>query len=108
MILTHSPTEAWWARLIATAPGLSFPLAPGRGRRCWHSAGVPPEDTDPADTRSPGNLPITSVRTGVRASRLPAFPLAWRLDVAGTVGAVIGRVTAGACGVRLTLSAYQQ
>jgi uncharacterized protein DUF6431 len=31
---------------------------------------------------------------------LPAFVLAWRLDVAGTVGAVIGQVASGACGVR--------
>jgi hypothetical protein len=31
---------------------------------------------------------------------LPAFVLAWRLDVAETVGAVIGRVAGGACGVR--------
>jgi hypothetical protein len=31
---------------------------------------------------------------------LPAFVLAWRLDVAGTVGAVIGQVAAGVCGVR--------
>jgi hypothetical protein len=33
---------------------------------------------------------------------LPAFTLAWRLDVAETVGAVIGQVTGGAC---LTLRA---
>jgi hypothetical protein len=31
---------------------------------------------------------------------LPAFTLAWRLDVAETVGAVIGQVTGGVCGVR--------
>jgi len=31
---------------------------------------------------------------------LPAFVLAWRLDVAETVGAVIGQVGSGACGVR--------
>ena len=31
---------------------------------------------------------------------LPAFVLAWRLDVAETVGAVIGQVAGGACGVR--------
>jgi Domain of unknown function (DUF6431) len=31
---------------------------------------------------------------------LPAFVLAWRLDVAETVGAVIGRVAGGVCGVR--------
>ena len=31
---------------------------------------------------------------------LPAFALAWRLDVAETVGAVIGQVAGGACGVR--------
>ena len=37
-----------------------------------------------------------------RASRalLPAFVLAWRLDVAETVGAVIAGVTGGGCGVR--------
>jgi hypothetical protein len=31
---------------------------------------------------------------------LPAFTLAWRLDVAETVGAVIARVAGGGCGVR--------
>ena len=31
---------------------------------------------------------------------LPAFVLAWRLDVAETVGAVIGGVAGGGCGVR--------
>jgi transposase-like protein len=31
---------------------------------------------------------------------LPAFALAWRLDVAETVGAVIGQVAGGTCGVR--------
>jgi hypothetical protein len=31
---------------------------------------------------------------------LPAFTLAWRLDVAETVGAVIGQVAGGGCGVR--------
>src|ERR1022692_1967105 len=31
---------------------------------------------------------------------LPAFVLAWRLDVADVVGAVIGQVAGGACGVR--------
>jgi transposase-like protein len=31
---------------------------------------------------------------------LPAFALAWRLDVAETVGAVIGQVAGGGCGVR--------
>ncbi|MGE5289748.1 MAG: DUF6431 domain-containing protein [Micromonosporaceae bacterium] len=31
---------------------------------------------------------------------LPAFVLAWRLDVAETVGAVITEVTGGVCGVR--------
>ena len=31
---------------------------------------------------------------------LPAFVLAWRLDVAETVGAVIGQVAGGGCGVR--------
>ena len=31
---------------------------------------------------------------------LPAFVLAWRLDVAESVGAVIGQVAGGACGVR--------
>jgi hypothetical protein len=31
---------------------------------------------------------------------LPAFVLAWRLDVAETVGAVIGQVADGVCGVR--------
>ena len=31
---------------------------------------------------------------------LPAFTLAWRLDVAETAGAVIGQVAGGVCGVR--------
>jgi hypothetical protein len=31
---------------------------------------------------------------------LPAFVLAWRLDTAETVGAVIGEVAGGACGIR--------
>ncbi len=31
---------------------------------------------------------------------LPAFVLAWRLDTAETIGAVIGQVAGGACGVR--------
>jgi hypothetical protein len=31
---------------------------------------------------------------------LPAFTLAWRLDVTETVGAVIGQVAGGGCGVR--------
>ena len=31
---------------------------------------------------------------------LPAFVLAWRLDVAETVGAVIAEVASGVCGVR--------
>jgi hypothetical protein len=31
---------------------------------------------------------------------LPAFVLAWRLDVAETVGAVLGQVAGGGCGVR--------
>jgi transposase-like protein len=37
---------------------------------------------------------------GVSHALLPAFVLAWRLDVAETVGAVIGQVAAGVCGVR--------
>jgi hypothetical protein len=37
---------------------------------------------------------------GVTHALLPAFVLAWRLDVAGTVGAVIGQVAGGGCGVR--------
>jgi Domain of unknown function (DUF6431) len=37
---------------------------------------------------------------GVTHALLPAFVLAWRLDVAETVGAVIGQVAGGACGVR--------
>ena len=37
---------------------------------------------------------------GVTHALLPAFTLAWRLDVAETVGAVIGQVAAGVCGVR--------
>jgi Domain of unknown function (DUF6431) len=37
---------------------------------------------------------------GVSHALLPAFVLAWRLDVAETVGAVIAEVTGGGCGVR--------
>ena len=46
---------------------------------------------------------VPRVRCGLcRASHalLPAFVLAWRLDVAEAVGAVIGQVAGGACGVR--------
>ena len=37
---------------------------------------------------------------GVTHALLPAFVLAWRLDAAESVGAVIGQVAGGACGVR--------
>jgi transposase-like protein len=37
---------------------------------------------------------------GVSHALLPAFALAWRLDAAETVGAVITQVAGGACGVR--------
>ncbi len=37
---------------------------------------------------------------GVSHALLPAFVLAWRLDTAETVGAVIAEVAGGACGVR--------
>ena len=39
-------------------------------------------------------------RCRVSHALLPAFVLAWRLDVAETVGSVIGQVAAGVCGVR--------
>ena len=39
-------------------------------------------------------------RCEVSHALLPAFVLAWRLDVAEAVGAVIGQVADGACGVR--------
>ena len=39
-------------------------------------------------------------RCGVSHALLPAFVLAWRLDVAETVGMVIGQVAGGVCGVR--------
>ena len=39
-------------------------------------------------------------RCRVTHALLPAFVLAWRLDVAEAVGAVIGQVVWGACGVR--------
>jgi Domain of unknown function (DUF6431) len=39
-------------------------------------------------------------RCGVSHALLPAFVLAWRLDVAETVGMVIAEVAGGACGVR--------
>jgi transposase-like protein len=37
---------------------------------------------------------------GVSHALLPAFVLAWRLDTAETVGAVLAEVAGGACGVR--------
>lgn len=37
---------------------------------------------------------------GVSHALLPAFVLAWRLDVAETVGAVLTEVAGGTCGVR--------
>ena len=39
-------------------------------------------------------------RCGVSHALLPAFVLAWRLDAAEAVGAVIGQVAGGGCGVR--------
>src|SRR5215470_5443099 len=39
-------------------------------------------------------------RCGVSHALLPAFVLAWRLDVAETVGAVLAEVAGGGCGVR--------
>jgi transposase-like protein len=39
-------------------------------------------------------------RCRVTHALLPAFVLAWRLDAAGTVGAVISQVAGGGCGVR--------
>ncbi len=39
-------------------------------------------------------------RCGVSHALLPAFVLAWRLDVVETVGAVIAEVAGGGCGVR--------
>src|SRR2546429_160313 len=46
---------------------------------------------------------VPRVRCGpcrVSHALLPAFVLAWRLDVAEAVGVVIGQVAGGACGVR--------
>lgn len=43
---------------------------------------------------------LLCVRCGVSHALLPAFVLAWRLDVVETVGAVIAEVAGGACGVR--------
>jgi transposase-like protein len=46
---------------------------------------------------------VPRVRCGpcrVSHALLPAFVLAWRLDVAEAVGAVIGQVSGGGCGVR--------
>ena len=46
---------------------------------------------------------VARVRCGpcrVSHALLPAFLLAWRLDVAEAVGVVIGQVAGGACGVR--------
>jgi transposase-like protein len=43
---------------------------------------------------------LRCVRCGVSHALLPAFVLAWRLDVVETVGAVIAEVAGGGCGVR--------
>ncbi len=43
---------------------------------------------------------LRCARCGVSHVLLPAFVLAWRLDVAETVGAVIAEVAGGGCGVR--------
>jgi len=43
---------------------------------------------------------LRCVGCGVSHALLPAFVLAWRLDVAETVGAVIAEVAGGGCGVR--------
>ena len=56
--------------------------------------------------RAAGRCPkifVPRVRCGpcqVTHALLPAFVLAWRLDLAEAVGAVIGQVAGGACGVR--------
>ena len=44
---------------------------------------------------------LRCARRGVSHALLPAFTLAWRLDVAETIGSVVGEVVAGGgCGVR--------
>ena len=44
---------------------------------------------------------LRCARCGVSHALLPAFTLAWRLDVAETIGSVVGEVVAGGgCGVR--------
>jgi transposase-like protein len=43
---------------------------------------------------------LRCARCGVSHVLLPAFVLAWRLDVVETVGAVIAEVAGGGCGVR--------
>jgi transposase-like protein len=43
---------------------------------------------------------LRCVGCGVSHALLPAFVLAWRLDVVETVGAVIAEVAGGGCGVR--------
>jgi hypothetical protein len=54
----------------------------------------------------PGGGPVLEdlrarLRCGVSHALLPAFTLAWRLDVAETIGSVAGEVVAGGgCGVR--------
>jgi hypothetical protein len=42
---------------------------------------------------------LRRARRGVSHALLPAFTLAWRLDVAETIGSVAGEVAAGGCGV---------
>ena len=60
----------------------------------------------PASCPGGGPLPkifVPRLRCGrcrVTHALLPAFVLAWRLDVAEAVGAVIGQVAGGVCGVR--------
>jgi len=43
---------------------------------------------------------LRCARCGVSHALLPAFTLAWRLDVAETVGRVLAEVAGGGCGVR--------
>ena len=43
---------------------------------------------------------LRCARCGVSHALLPAFTLAWRLDVAETIGSVLAEVAGGGCGVR--------
>jgi hypothetical protein len=73
-------------------PACAGPLVSWSGYRRWLRAGGRCQ-----------RIFVPRVRCGpcaVTHALLPAFVLAWRLDAVETIGAVIGQVACGACGVR--------